>query len=176
MPSISDVDINALGRGERIHKQKDDLTVDVWKDRRRLRVLCNHVSPLKTASLDRWDENRHRIAISCPQAVHDYFYHARSVDVINQLHYSYLVGRKSKKWWSRLVWWLIDMSIVNAFILWKIGKDGVNQLQFREQLMRSCSCFCQSRATTRKEMVTVNIPLVSIISIMHQRKEIVFNG
>jgi Transposase IS4 len=137
MPSISDVDINALGRGERIHKQKDDLTVDVWKDRRPLRVLYNHVSPLKTASLDRWDENRHRIAISCPQAVYDYFYHARSVDVINQLHYSYLVGRKSKKWWSRLVWWLIDMSIVNAFILWKIGKDDVNQLQFREQLMRS---------------------------------------
>jgi len=57
--------------------------------------------------------------------------------VSNQLHYSYLIGRKSKKAWSRLAWWMLDMCIVNAFQLWAIGKDAPRQLDFREQLMHS---------------------------------------
>lgn len=58
-------------------------------------------------------------------------------DVSNQQHYSYLIGRKSKKAWWRLAWWLIDMCIVNAFQLWAIGKDAPRQLNFREQLMHT---------------------------------------
>jgi hypothetical protein len=57
--------------------------------------------------------------------------------VSNQLHYSYLIGRKSKKAWSRLAWWLLDMCIVNVFQLWAIGKDAPRHLDFREGLMHS---------------------------------------
>jgi len=69
--------------------------------------------------------------------VHDYFFKARSVDVSNQLHYSYPTGRKAMRAWPRLAWWLIDISIVNAFKLWSIGKDRPKQLEFREQLMHA---------------------------------------
>jgi hypothetical protein len=135
MPDIPAEDIRALDRGEWIQRQKGDATVAVWRDQQPLWVLYNHCSPSETASLSRWNDRGERVSIGCPRAVHDYFYHARSVDVLSQLHYSYLIGRKAQRCWPRLAWWLLDMCIVNAFKLWSIGQDHPSQLRFREQLM-----------------------------------------
>jgi len=137
MPAISDAEVSALRQGEWLQRQKGDATVAVWRDQKAMWLLYNHCSPTETASLDRWDESGHKVSIGCPRAIRDYFFGARSVDVSNQLHYSYLIGRKSKKAWSRLAWWLLDMCIVNAFQLWSIGKEGARQLDFRDELMHS---------------------------------------
>lgn len=135
MPNIPKNVIKSLNKGECIQQQKDDSCLVVWKDQKAIQVLFNHVSPRLTRTLERWNDEDKKIAISCPQAIHDYFYHARSVDVLNQLHYSYPIGRKARRCWPRLAWWLLDMCIINAFKLWSIGKDRKNQLEFREQLM-----------------------------------------
>lgn len=137
MPAISKEQVRRLGKGEWIKRQKGDTSLAVWKDQKDVWILFNHTSPLNAATLDRWDETGHKVSIGCPQAVHDYFFNARSVDVSNQLHYSYLIGRKSKRAWSRLAWWLLDMCVVNAFQLWAIGKEDARQLDFREQLMHA---------------------------------------
>jgi hypothetical protein len=135
MPAIPAEDIRALDRGEWIQRQKADATVAVWRDQQPLWVLYNHCSPSETASLARWNDRGERVSIGCPRAVHDYFYHARSVDVLSQLHYSYLIGRKAQRCWPRPAWWLLDMCIVNAFKLWSMGQGQVSQLRFREELM-----------------------------------------
>jgi hypothetical protein len=135
MPNIPETDIRALGRGEWIQRQKGDTTLAVWKDQKVVWVLYNHCSPTETASLDRWSEAGNRISIGCPKAIRDYFYNARCVDVLSQLHYAYLLGRKARRCWPRLAWWLLDMCIINAFKLWSIGQDHPRQLDFREQLM-----------------------------------------
>lgn len=41
------------------------------------------------------------------------------VDLNDQHHKYYSVGRISRKWWQYLLWFLIDVSIVNAHILQK---------------------------------------------------------
>src|ERR1700739_4005513 len=60
-----------------------------------------------------------------------------SNEYTNRYPCGHTCGRKSKKAWSRLAWWLLDMCIVNAFQLWAIGKDAPQQLDFREELMHS---------------------------------------
>jgi hypothetical protein len=137
MPAISKEQVRRLGKGEWIQRQQGDTNLAVWKDQKDVWILYNHTSPFNAATLDRWDETGHKVSIGCPKAVHDYFFKARSVDVSNQLHYSYPTGRKAKRAWPRLAWWLIDISIVNAFQLWAIGKVGARQLDFREQLMHA---------------------------------------
>ena len=134
--SISKKAVQQLRRGQAIQRQKGDMTACVWKDQKVMWMLYNHTSPLALTTLKRWDDSGNRIPIECPQAIHDYFHHARSVDVINQLHYSYPTGRKSKQCWSRLVWWLLDICIVNAFKLWATQNEHARQLDFRDQLMR----------------------------------------
>jgi hypothetical protein len=135
MPVIPDAEVRALGRGQWIQRQKDDTSLAVWKDQKVVWLLYNHCSPTESASLDRWGEAGNRITIGCPKAIRDYFYKARSVDVLSQLHYAYATGRKAMRSWPRLAWWLLDMCIVNAFKLWSIGQERLSQLDFRIQLM-----------------------------------------
>lgn len=135
LPDIPDADVRHLGRGEWIRRTKGDTTFVAWKDQKALLLLFNHRSSEQTASLQRWNEGGNRVNVGCPLAIHDYFFKARSVDVIGQLHYSYPLGRKSIKPWSRLVWWLIDICIINAYQLWSVHNPEKSHLQFREQLM-----------------------------------------
>ena len=135
MPAIPEADIRALGRGESIQRQKDDTSLAVWKDQKVVWVLYNHCSPLEVASLERWSDSGNKISIGCPRAIRDYFYGARSVDVLSQLHYAYLPGRKAMRCWPRLAWWLLDMCVVNAFKLWSAAAQHLGQLRFREELM-----------------------------------------
>ena len=135
LPAIAEAEIDALGQGDWLHRQKEDLSLAVWKDRRVMWMLYNHISPTATTTLNRWSEEDGRVPVECPQAIEDYFMRARSIDVVNQLHYSYLIGRKSKRSWPRLVWWLLDVCILNAFHLWSIDQPPVRHLDFREQLM-----------------------------------------
>jgi hypothetical protein len=135
MPRIPKPVVKALGKGEWIQRQKNTMSLVVWKDQKTVLVMYNHVSPLLGATLERWNEDGVKVSIGCPLAVRDYFYHARSVDVLSQLHYAYPIGRKARRCWPRLAWWLLDMCILNAFKLWSMGQDGRGQLDFREQLM-----------------------------------------
>lgn len=135
LPRIDPKAVKSLKQGEWIQRQQGDMTFTVWKDQHTMKLLYNHVSPLTDSSLNRWSDEGEKISIGCPQAINDYFFGARSVDVINQLHYNYLMGRKARRCWPRLAWWLLDMCIINAFKLWSIGRHQPEQLKFREQLM-----------------------------------------
>jgi hypothetical protein len=135
MPAISEADVRALGRGEWIQRQKGDATVAVWRDQKTMWLLYNHCSPTDAASLERWNDAGRKVAIGCPRAIRDYFYGARSVDVLSQLHYAYLPGRKAQRSWPRLAWWLLDMCVINAFKLWSKGQQHPGQLRFREEIM-----------------------------------------
>jgi len=135
LPAISKESIDALEQGKWLHKQKGRLSLDIWQDQKILWLLYNHISPTAVTTLNRWGDEGARVRVECPQAIEDYFIRARSIDIVNQLHYSYLIGRKSKRSWPRLVWWLIDICILNAFKLWSIDQPSVGQLDFREHLM-----------------------------------------
>jgi hypothetical protein len=126
-----------LKRGESLHFQKPDVALAVWKDKRVMHVLYNHIHPTAPAtSLKRYVGGAERGALPCPQAIHDYFFNARSVDVVGQLRYSYPMGRKAKRAWPRLIWWLIDIAIVNAYSLYRLDHPAETQLNFCKTLMR----------------------------------------
>lgn len=137
MPSaavLAPAQLAALPHGAHLQMQRDEVTLCAWRDKKLVLLLYNHADPRQLASLQRWGEDGVIYQLGCPQAIRDYFHHARAVDVINQLHYSYLPGRKSRKCWTRLVWWLIDICILNAFRLWQVQHPAESHLAFRMQL------------------------------------------
>jgi hypothetical protein len=128
--------LKSVKRGQSLHFQRNDMCVVIWRDVKVLKLLYNHIQPSTVAtSLKRWGDNNSKIEIPCPQAIHDYFYHARAVDVLNQLRYSYTMGRKAMNAMSRIVWWLIDICVVNAYTLHRVGREEERQLDFRLSLM-----------------------------------------
>jgi hypothetical protein len=134
MPStaqLTPAQLAAIPRGDHLQMQRGDVTLCAWRDKRLILLLYNHIDPKLQTSMTRWGEDGAIYQLGCPQAIRDYFHHARAVDVINQLHYSYLPGRKSRKCWTRLVWWLIDICLLNAFRLWQVQHPEDSHLSFR---------------------------------------------
>lgn len=136
LPKISDTDIKSLKRGEWLQRQKRDTSLALWKDQKVVWILYNHCSPTEVTSLQRYNDFGTKVSLGCPRCIHDYFYFARAVDVLNQLHYGYLVGRKSRHCWPRLAWWLLDACIINAYKLWSLRQTAPRQLEFRILLMK----------------------------------------
>jgi hypothetical protein len=137
MPSaaaMTPAQLAALPRGSHLQMQRGNVTLCAWRDKKLILLLYNHIDPSQLTSLQRWGDDGVIYQLGCPQAIRDYFHHARAVDVINQLHYSYLPGRKSRKCWTRLVWWLIDICILNTFRLWQVQHPDESHLAFRMQL------------------------------------------
>ena len=75
----------------------------------------------------------------CPLVAFLYRKYMGGVD-INDQHLSYYrTGRKTRKWWHRIFWYIIDMAIVNAWLIESEMREKDNlkrrtQLQFRLEL------------------------------------------
>ena len=77
---------------------------------------------------------------SCPPLLFDYIKHMRGVDRGDQLVSYYTVGRRSRKWWRRVFFYILDCSILNSFVLdahvrpaWHAqkGRSKLDMLEFR---------------------------------------------
>lgn len=64
--------------------------------------------------------SKEKVPVACPTCVVDYNSFMGRVDLTDQyLSYYTLTSRKTVKWWKKVFWCLIDMSILNSFIIFK---------------------------------------------------------
>ena len=49
----------------------------------------------------------------------DYNRHMGGVDLCDQHKSYYAVGRKARKWWKYIAWYIFNLSIINAFLVWR---------------------------------------------------------
>jgi hypothetical protein len=97
-------------------------------------MLTTHRSPIEITYVNRGGSSEQK---TVPTAVLDYNKHKGGVDTMDQLRGNYVVRRKSKRCWPQLVWWAIDMCILNAYSLYRQQQQvKISQLQFREQLIQ----------------------------------------
>ena len=83
---------------------------------------------------------RNGTVIQVPSApvVKTYNNNMGGVDLSDQMRGYYMAGRKSKKWWRCLMWFFVDVSIVNAYILEKLSPHhrSRTQLAFHLDLVK----------------------------------------
>jgi hypothetical protein len=56
---------------------------------------------------------------TCPKAFADYGKYMGGVDTANQMRSYYERDRRSKKWWHRLLFSLLETTLVNSWICYK---------------------------------------------------------
>ena len=84
------------------------------------------------------------MVLQCPDVVVEYHKWMRGVDVFSQRESYSRIGRKSKRPWPRLAWFLIDIGISNAYVLYRqyvstlqtVNPAGETAKAFRRTLMQ----------------------------------------
>ena len=93
-------------------------------DNRSVLFLINYLDPSKTETTKRKQKDGTSKQVACPEIVKRYNEHMGYVDKMDMLKSLYEVNRKSKKWWHRFFFYFVDVSLVNAFILFKKRSDS----------------------------------------------------
>ena len=61
----------------------------------------------------------HRNEVTKPAVVDRYNHNMNGVDVADQLTVFYSIQRKTRKWWRKLFFWMLETTIVNSYIVYK---------------------------------------------------------
>lgn len=72
------------------------------------------------------------------------------VDKIGRTANSYNISHRTWKWTEKLFCHLVDLSVLNSFIIQEVCVGKLTHLQFREQLVCDLILAGQQGATTRK--------------------------
>ena len=102
-------------------KPSDPILASVWKDKRIIHFLSTiHVAQASSpVTVQRREKDGTRRNVECPPLLPDYQSFMRGIDRGDQLMGYYNVGRRSKKWWKRVFAYLLEVSVLNAYILQK---------------------------------------------------------
>ena len=123
-------------RGQSSHRQIGGLVAYSFYDRKPVYLISSFHPPSQKSTIDRRDPSGQVMSISVPTAVKDYNSYRGGVDNVDQRMAYYSIPRKSRRWWPRLAWWLIDAAISNAHRLYQMQINPTcNGLDFRMKLM-----------------------------------------
>jgi hypothetical protein len=71
-----------------------------------------------------------------PLIIEDYTTHLSYADLSDRMANSYSFSKKTWKWMEKLFFHLLDVTILNSYMLYKIYGGNMTHLKFREQLVR----------------------------------------
>ena len=96
------------------------LTASWWKDRKDVYVMSALHKKAIEYVMKRPKGCKEKKSIPCPSMIADYNCYMGGVDLTDQhLSYYSMTTRRSLKWWKKVFWRLIDITIINAWILYR---------------------------------------------------------
>lgn len=109
-----------MGKGEyEFRTSNTGLRWIKWMDKKAVYFLSNYHDPSEATVVHRRQKDGSLLPIACPMVCADYNQHMGYVDYSDRLLSTYKIDRKSKKWWVRLFWYFVDLTIINSFIIYK---------------------------------------------------------
>ena len=111
----------------------------------------------------RWNQE----LVEKPVVVNEYNHSMNGVDVADQNSVYYRFIRKTRKWWRKLFFWLLEVTVVNSYVLYQAHAARLNirpltHLQFRRKLVEALalnisidSSMCSRRGHLGKSALSV---------------------
>ena len=113
----------------------DSLLCLKWQDKRDVLLSTLHDDSIVEVQRRSRLVTRGVEGIKKPKVVHEYNQHMGGVDQIDQLLMYYGYSHRQVKWWKRVFFHLLGLSIVNASVLYNIvNTKQLTQLEFRVEV------------------------------------------
>ena len=139
--------VKRLCQGESLFLRKGTLSSLYGRTRSQFIFLSSQSDLVGNDTVGRRQRNGTVIQVPRAPVVKTYNNNMGGVDLNDQVRGYYMAGRKSKKWWHCLMWFLVDVPIVNAYILEKLSPHhrSRTQLAFRLDLVQLLIGNCSAR-------------------------------
>lgn len=83
-------------------------------------LASTYVGAEPAGTVNRYDKkDKKEITIPCPKIIKDYNAHMGGVDLMDSFLGRYRIRIKSRKWYLRLFYDMIDMAVINSWVLYK---------------------------------------------------------
>ena len=97
-------------------------------------IMLSSEEPAKVVTV----HNRRGQDVRKPQVVHHYNQSMNGVDIADQCCVYYSFIRKSKKWWRKVFFWLLEVTVVNSYTLHKIvSPQKLTHLEYRQRTLEA---------------------------------------
>ncbi|XP_026328038.1 piggyBac transposable element-derived protein 4-like [Hyposmocoma kahamanoa] len=128
----------SLKPGEFMFQHAAPVSVVKWMDSKDVFVATTAFHPKKVQIIQRKQKDGSKKAMFCPLPIVEYTKNMGGVDRFDHFRSSYSIGRKSKKNWFRLFWFLLEAALINAYILYSQGhvKRNNSHREFRLRVAR----------------------------------------
>ncbi|CAK6970177.1 piggyBac transposable element-derived protein 2-like [Scomber scombrus] len=157
---VKDEDLKRSGRGSFQEKKAcvgvTELYAVKWYDNRSVTLLSTYVGAQPVSQVDRWDKRQKKIIkVPRPAIVSTYNQHMGGVDLLDSLIALYHTNIRSKKWYHRLVFHMIDLVVVTCGLIYRrdcadngmTGSDHMRLYAFKSQIAHS---LCKYQKDGRK--------------------------
>ena len=120
-------------------RSKDNTAYVVWQDSKPVHLLSTAFDPTVVGTVKRTQNDGMTALVSCPEVVRQYTSRMGGVDRFDERRGRYSVSRRSRKWWMRIFFFLLDSAIANSLVLYNSVHPGnsITMMMFRRDLFRS---------------------------------------
>ena len=91
---------------------------------------------------------------SKPQVVHEYNRYMLGVDRLDQRTSYYHFIRKSVKWWRKVFFWIVEVAVVNAYIIYTQHTNAQRKLTHKEFRREIIMSLCEEQHQTKSRSAT----------------------
>lgn len=155
LPVLARRKIN-MNRGEMKWRIKENTSYVLWMDTKLVNVLSTAFSPIQVRDINRKLKDGSTSKVQCPEPIIQYTRRMGGVDRFDQKRGYYSVSRKSRRWWLRIFYFMLDAAVVNAHILYTSvhPEDKFKQIDFRTNLFRGLVANYSSKVRCSGPQVT----------------------
>ena len=87
-----------------------------WRDKRDVFLIATNDDGKDHVKQTR--RHRQQIELSVPECVRKYNLSMGGVDRLDQFRSYYGVGRSGRRWWKYVFWGVLNIAVINAYIIW----------------------------------------------------------
>nr|XP_039258026.1 piggyBac transposable element-derived protein 4-like [Styela clava] len=145
-----------LKKGEIISLRKGQLLALLWQDKRPISILSTYCNGDEVIEKQLRGSSE---TIKKPTCIELYNKFMGGVDLADQYTSYYNFSRKSVKWWKKIFFWLIETSVTNSYIIYKLTRpEGrtVTLLKYRQMVIDDL--LAGVRTSPKKEPKTPSPP------------------
>lgn len=127
-----DVITKKLKKGELVWQRKGDVYVSKWKDKRDVLSITTAHHPALIEVSNRYGVKKHK-----PTDIAAYNDNMGGIDRADQMVSYYSSPRKTIRWYKKVLFHLLDLSVWNSFYIFKQFHKKCSFLDFRDRLIKS---------------------------------------